>query len=125
MGPVPPPPPPKAIVVQSTATVQNALDCNAEKFNLENFYRGAHTRTFLEKYAAHSPGGHYCAHNGTVYYISRPPLSQNLSAPGAPVSPDNIKTLKRLTVMCVSKYNCSISVAILLPFIFKEGKGLH
>ena len=27
----------------------------------------------------------------------------------------------------VSKYNynCSIYVAILLPFIFKEGKGLH
>ena len=164
---------------------QNALDCISENFNLENFHGGACTWTSLEKCAPCSPDGRYCAHNATVYYISRPPLSKNpLSAPGAPcykvgnricqtelghkrgfsftflfilrsldkynllfirhqiafkysisiefqrdrrIGPDNIiKTSKCLTVyIYVSKYNCSIYVAILLPFIFKEGKGLH
>ena len=64
-------------------SVQNALDCISENFNLKNFPRGACTRNSLEKCAVCSPDGRYCAHIATVYYISRPILSQNpLSAPG-------------------------------------------
>ena len=63
--------------------VQNALDCISENFNLKNFQGGACTRTSLEKCPARHPDGRYCAHNATVYYISRSPLSQNpLSIPG-------------------------------------------
>ena len=52
-------------------SIQNALDCISEN------------RTSLEECPAHSPDGRYFAHNATVYYISRPPLSQNsLSTPG-------------------------------------------
>ena len=40
-------------------------------------------RTSLEKCPARHPDGRYYAHNATVYYISRSPLSQNpLSIPG-------------------------------------------
>ena len=64
-------------------SVQNALDCISENFNLKNFPRGAGTRNSLEKCAVCSPDGRYCAHIATVYYISRLILSQNpLSAPG-------------------------------------------
>ena len=63
--------------------VQNALDCISENFNLKNFQGGACTQTSLEKCPARHPDGRYCAHNATVYYISRSPLSQNpLSIPG-------------------------------------------
>ena len=62
-------------------SVQNALDCISENFNLKNFPRGACTRNSLEKCAVCSPDGQ--SHIATVYYISRPILSQNpLSAPG-------------------------------------------
>ena len=64
-------------------SIQNALDCISENFNLKNFHRGACIQTSLEECPARSPDGRYCAHNATVYYISRPPLSQNpLSTPG-------------------------------------------
>ena len=48
---------------------------NLRDFNLKNFDGGACNRTSLEKCATRSPKGRYCAHNVTVYYISRPPLS--------------------------------------------------
>ena len=63
-------------------SVQNALDCIAENFNLKNFPGGACTRNSLEKWAVRSPHGRYRAHIPTIYYISRLPLSQNpLPAP--------------------------------------------
>ena len=52
-------------------SVQNALDCISENFNLKNFSRGACARNSLERCTVHSPD------IATVYYISRPPLSQN------------------------------------------------
>ena len=43
-------------------------------------------RNSLEKSLVRSPDGRYCALIATIYYISRPHLSQNLpSAPGAPL----------------------------------------
>ena len=63
-------------------SVQNVLDCNLENFNLKNFPGGACTRTSLEKCVVPSPDGRYLDHIATVYYISRPPLSQN--PPSAP-----------------------------------------
>ena len=63
-------------------SVQNALDCISENFNLKNFPRGACARISIEKCAVRSPDGRYRAHIATVYYISRPPLSQN--PPSAP-----------------------------------------
>ena len=63
-------------------SIQNALDCISENLNLENFHGGACTRISLEKCPTPSPYGHCCTHKATVYYISRPPLSQNpLSTP--------------------------------------------
>ena len=65
-------------------SVQKALDFISENFNLKScFHAEACTRTSLEKCAARSSDGRYRAHNATVYYISRPPLSQN--PPSAPV----------------------------------------
>ena len=62
--------------------VQNALDCISENFNLKIFPGGACARNSLEQCTVRSPDGCYHAHIATVYYISRPPLSQNpLSAP--------------------------------------------
>ena len=58
-------------------SIQNALDCTSENFNLKNFPGGACARNSLEKCAVHSSDGHYHAHIATVYCISRPPLSQN------------------------------------------------
>ena len=58
-------------------SVQNALDCISENFNLKNFPGGACARNSLEKCATRSPHGRYCVHIATVYYISRSPLSQN------------------------------------------------
>ena len=62
--------------------VQNELDCISENFNLKHFPGGACARISLEKSAVRSPDGRYRAHIVTVYYISRPPLSQN--PPSAP-----------------------------------------
>ena len=50
-------------------SAQNALDCIAENFNLKHFPGGACARNSLEKSADRSL-------DATVYYISRPPLSQ-------------------------------------------------
>ena len=58
-------------------SVQNALDCISEKFNLKNFSGGACARNSLEKCVLRCP---------YVCYISRTPLSQNArSAPGSTV----------------------------------------
>ena len=58
-------------------SIQNALDCISENFNLKNFPGGACTQNSPEKCAVCSPDGCYYA------YISRPILSQNpLAAPG-------------------------------------------
>ena len=51
-------------------SVQNALDCILENFNLKNFPGGACARN-SEKCAVRSLDGRYCAD------IFRPPLSQN------------------------------------------------
>ena len=64
-------------------SVQNALDCISQNFNLKNFPGGACARDSLEKCAVCSPDGRYLAYIATAYYISRPPLSQN--PPSAPV----------------------------------------
>ena len=58
-------------------SVQNALDCLSDKFNLKNFPEGACSRNSLEKCATRSSDGRYRVHIATVYYISRSPLSQN------------------------------------------------
>ena len=64
-------------------SIQNALDCISENFNLGNFPRGACNQNSPEKCAVCSPDGCYCTHIATVYYISGPILSQNpLSATG-------------------------------------------
>ena len=57
-------------------SVQNAPDCISENFNLKNFPGGACARISRGKCAVRSPDGRYRAHIVTVYYISRPPLSQ-------------------------------------------------
>ena len=65
-------------------SVQKALDFISKNFNLKNcFQGGAWTRTSLEKCVARSSDRRCRAHNAIVYYISRPPLSQN--PPSAPV----------------------------------------
>ena len=93
-------------------SVQNALDCISQNFNLKNFPGGACARDSLEKCAVCSPDGRYLAYIATVYNcilylynlvprafplkngwggkspgdevdISRPPLSQN--PPSTPV----------------------------------------
>ena len=61
-------------------SVQNALDCISENFNLKNFPRGACARNSLEKCSVPSPDGRCRAHITTVSFISRPPLSQNPSS---------------------------------------------
>ena len=58
-------------------SVQNALDCLSENFNLKNFPGGACSRNSLEKYATRSSDRRYRVHIATAYYISRSPLSQN------------------------------------------------
>ena len=58
-------------------SVQNALDCISDNFNLKNFPGGAYARNSLERCIVRSPDGRYRAHIVTVYYISKPPLSQN------------------------------------------------
>ena len=55
----------------------DALDCISENFNLKVFLEGACARNYLEKCTVRSPDGLHRAHIATVYYISRPPLSQN------------------------------------------------
>ena len=63
--------------------LQNALDCISENFNLKNFPGRACARNSQKKCTVRSPDERYCAHIATVYYISRPPLSQN--PPSSPV----------------------------------------
>ena len=58
-------------------SVQNALDCISESFNLKNFFGGACARNSIKKCAVRSADGRRRAHTATVYYVSRPPLSQN------------------------------------------------
>ena len=57
-------------------SVQNALDCISENFNLKNFPGGARARNSQEKCAVQRPDERfpYCH---CIPYISRPPLSQN------------------------------------------------
>ena len=57
--------------------VQNALDCISENFNLKNVPVGACTRNSIKKCAVCSDDVRHRAHTATVYYVSRPPLSQN------------------------------------------------
>ena len=59
------------------SSVQNAVDCLSDNFNLKTFPGGAWARNSLEKCVVPSPDGCYRAHIAFVYYISRPPLSQN------------------------------------------------
>ena len=63
-------------------SVQNTPDGIAENFNLKNFPGGACARKSIEKCAVRIPDGRYRVLIATVYYISRPPLSQN--PPSAP-----------------------------------------
>ena len=57
-------------------SVQNALDCIKENFNLKNFPGGACARNSLEKCSVRSPDERYRAHIATVYFIFRPPACQ-------------------------------------------------
>ena len=59
-------------------SVQNALDCISENFNLKNFPGGARARNSQQKCAVRSPDGCYHGHIATVYYISRSPLHKIL-----------------------------------------------
>ena len=67
-------------------SVQNAIDCISDNFNLKNFPARACARNFPEKCAVRSPDRRYPADIATVYYqlyyIFRPPLSQH--PPSAP-----------------------------------------
>ena len=58
-------------------SVQNALDCISENSSLKHFPRGACFWNYFIECSVRSPDGRYRAHIATVYYISRPPLSQN------------------------------------------------
>ena len=93
-GPLPPPPPPpppplwfikyfSITCLESrhllNLSVQNAPDCISENFILKIFPGGGCARNSTVR----SPDGRYRAHIATVYYISRPPLSQN--PPSTPV----------------------------------------
>ena len=62
-------------------SVQNALDCISDNFNLKNFPGGACARNSPEKCAVRSPDGRYRAHIATVCYISRPPYHKILHPP--------------------------------------------
>ena len=65
-------------------SIQNALDCISENFNLKIFTDLENLWTSLEKCPTRSPDEHNSTHKPTVYYISRPLLSQNpLSTPGS------------------------------------------
>ena len=61
-------------------SVQNALHCISENFNLKNFPGEACFRNSLENCAVRSPGGRYRAHIATLYHISRP-LYHNILRP--------------------------------------------
>ena len=65
-------------------SVQNALDFISMDFNVKIFPGGACTRNYLEQCVVRCPDGRYRAHIATVYYISRPPLSQD--HPSTPVN---------------------------------------
>ena len=60
-----------------TLGVQNALDFISEDFDVKIFPGGACTQNSLEQCVVRCPDGRYCAHIGTVFYISRPHLSQD------------------------------------------------
>ena len=53
-------------------SIQDALDCTSENFNLKNFPGEACARNSLEQCAVRSPDGCYHAHITIVYYVSRP-----------------------------------------------------
>ena len=61
-------------------SVQNALHCISENFNLKNFPGEACFRNSLENCAVRSPDGCYRAHIATLYHISRP-LYHNILRP--------------------------------------------
>ena len=48
-------------------SVQNALDCISENFNLKNIPGGACAQNSLEKCAVRSPDDRYRVHIATVY----------------------------------------------------------
>ena len=65
-------------------SVQNALGCISENFNLKDFPGGACARISQETCAVRSTDGRYRSQIVTVYYISGPPLSQNPPSAPAP-----------------------------------------
>ena len=66
-------------------SVQNALGCISDNFNLKNFPGGACARNFLEKCAVRSPDGRYRAHIATLCYIASSPL------PPRPITKSSIR----------------------------------
>ena len=89
-------------------SVQDALDCISENFNIKNFSGGACARNFLKKCAVRSSDGRYHAHIATVYYISRPPLS-----PNPPSAPD-VRSQKRFSGNPPSRHGREPRVAFVL-----------
>ena len=67
-----------------TLSVQSALDFISEDFDVKIFPGGACTRNSLEQCVVRCPDGRYRADIAIVYYISRPPLSQD--HPSIPVN---------------------------------------
>ena len=72
-----------ALIRINTVSLQNALDFISMDVDVKNFPGGACARNSLEQ-CVRSPYGRYRAHIATVYYISRPPLSQD--HPSTPVN---------------------------------------
>ena len=62
-------------------SVQNALHCISENFNLKNFPGEACFRNSLENCAVRSPGGRYRAHIATLYHNISRPLYHNILRP--------------------------------------------
>ena len=63
------------------SSVQNALDCNSENFDLKNFPGGGGARNFVGKCAVRKPDGRFRAHIATLHYISRPLYHKILRPP--------------------------------------------
>ena len=59
-------------------SVQNALDCISENFNLKNFPAGAYARNSLEKYAFRSPPYCHC-----ISYLQAPSITKSSVPPSA------------------------------------------
>ena len=64
-----------------SVSVQNALDCISENFNLKNFPEGAFARNPLENCACHSPDPRYIALILPLYTISLGPLYHKILHP--------------------------------------------